>query len=68
MEMEFQKSTHSYMKRVLSQVCSNEQTQDIRIGEEMPEIGRIIACWGQPMIRSKEWRNGSVGASGGVVA
>ena len=68
MEMEFLKSTHAYMKKVLSQVCSNEQTQDIRLGEEMPEIGRIIACWGQPMIRSKEWRNGSVGASGGVVA
>lgn len=68
MEIEFQKTKQPYINRVLAQTCSSEQTQDVRLPDGMPDIGRIIATWGQPLVRSKEWRDGGIGATGGVVA
>ena len=44
-----------------------ELTQEIRLSDGMPDIGRVLGVWGQPVIRSKEWRSDSVGMSGGVM-
>ena len=68
MEMQFQKEAISYMKTLLHQGQKLEQTQQVRISDAMPDIGRILCCWGQIMIRGKEWRGDSVGVSGGVMA
>ena len=54
------------MGQVLSQVQNMEQTQEIRIPEGMPEVGRILCCWGQPVLRGKEWRTGEVTLSAGM--
>lgn len=45
-----------------------EQTQEVRLTDAMPDIGSVIGAWGQTILRSKQWRTGTVGVSGGVMA
>ena len=47
---------------------NQEQTLEVRLGEDMPDIGHIICGWGQPLLRGKEWRGDSMSVSGGVMA
>ncbi len=67
MELHFQQSTCPYLKTVVSQVQNQEQTQEIRLSDGMPDIGKVLACWGQPVIRGKEWRSDSILLSGGMM-
>ena len=67
MELEFQKTPLEYMNCVVSQVLSSEQTQEIRLGEGMPDVGRVIGAWGQCVLRSKEWYRDSFGCSAGMM-
>lgn len=67
MELQFAKQGCSCMKRVISQVKELEQTQELRLPDAMPDIGRVLGCWGQILIRGKHWRTDEVGASGGVM-
>lgn len=66
MALQFQKQEISCLKNVLSQVQNLEQTQELRIPEGMPGVGRIPGCWGQILIRSKEWNGDTVRLTGGV--
>ncbi len=68
MELQFDKIPCAYVKQLISQAQTQEQTQEVRLTDNMPDIGRILGCWGQIMIRSKEWRQGEIAASGGVKA
>ena len=68
MEMQFQKNTVGYLKTVLHQSQKQEQTQQIRLSDTMPDIGRVLGCWGQILVRGKEWHGDSVGVTGGVMA
>lgn len=68
MELKFNKSVCPYLRRVTSQVQSGEQTQEIRLPEGMPDIGRVIGCWGQVLTRGKEWRSNGMSVNGGVIA
>lgn len=67
MELEFQKTPLEYMNCVVSQVQNSEQTQEIRLGEGMPDVGRVIGAWGQCVLRSKEWYRDSFGCSAGMM-
>ena len=67
MEIQFQKNVINYMKTLLLEQQKQELTQQIRLSDTMPDIGRVLGCWGQIVIRGKEWRSGSVGVSGGVI-
>ena len=67
MEYQFSKNTFSYLKRAAWEVKNEEQTQEVKLTESMPDIGKILGVWGQPLIRSKEWRGSSMSASGGVM-
>ena len=67
MELQFEKQELAYLAQVLRTVKDQELTQEIRLGESMPDVGRVLAGWGQPVLRSKEWQGGQVGASGGVM-
>ena len=40
---------------------------ELKLPDSMPDIGRVIAAWGQPVIRGKEWRGSHVGVTGGVM-
>lgn len=68
MQLQFHKTLIPYLQTIKREQQTQEQTQEVRITDDMPDIGRVLACWGQIVIRSKEWRNGSAGISGGVMA
>lgn len=44
---------------------NNEQTQELRLSDGMPDVGRVIGAWGQGILRSKEWHTDHILASGG---
>lgn len=68
MELQFDKSMCKSLHKVLNDVLDQELTQEIRVPEPLPDIGRILGCWGQIILRGKEWYNGSAGVSGGIMA
>lgn len=67
MELQFRKELCSCLHTVLREVQNQEQTQEIKLSEGMPDIGRVLAAWGQIVLRSKDWRSDSIGLSGGVL-
>ena len=67
MEVKFPKTMMKCLKPALREVQNQEQTQEIRLSDEMPEVGRVVGAWAQPITRGKEWRSDSVGCSGGCM-
>lgn len=67
LELRFQKSPLRCLKTAVCGVQSQEQTQEIKLSDAMPDIGRVIGCWGQVILRGKEWREGDVALTGGVM-
>lgn len=67
MELTFPTSNIQYLDTVLREVRCQEQNQEIRLSDGMPDIGRVIGAWGMPVIHAKEWRRSSVAASGGIM-
>jgi len=67
MEMLFSKSVYHCLRQVVHQMQTQEQTQELRLSDGMPDIGRVLGCWGQPVIRGKEWRSSGMNVSGGVM-
>jgi len=57
----------SYLDTVLREVQSCEQTQELRLTDGMPDVGRIVAAWGQTILRGKEWRGDSIACNGGMM-
>ena len=68
MELQFHKTEYPYLRNILSQSQTQEQTLEIKLSDGMPEIGRVLLSWGQPVLRSKEWRNDGAQVTGGVMA
>lgn len=68
MELQFSKTQCTYLRTVSCQVQNQEQTHEVRLSDEMPDIGRVLGAWGQVLIRGKEWRGAGMGVSGGVMA
>lgn len=67
MEIKFNQTACGCLRSLTDQIQTREETQEIRLPEGMPDIGRVLGAWGQPVIRSKEWRSGGMGISGGVM-
>ena len=68
MELQFNKHDIDCLRTVADRQISQELTQEVRLLDGMPDIGRILGCWGQTVIRGKEWRGDEMSASGGVMA
>ena len=68
MDLQFRKEPISYLRTVTNDIQTQEQTQEVRLPDGMPDIGHVIASWAQVVIRGKEWRGGSAGVNGGVMA
>lgn len=66
MEVTFQKSPLKYLRRAVREVQNQEQTQEVRLSDGMPDIGRVLCGWGQVILREKQWENSSMEISGGV--
>ena len=68
LEFQFEKNTVVCMQQLLCDVQNQEETQEVRIYEEMPDIGRVLGAWGQTFLRSKEWRSNEIVVNGGIMA
>ena len=67
MEVQFTDSTLSAQRTVLWETGHSEQTQEIRLSDGMPDVKQVISCWGQSILRSKEWNSSFVGCSAGMM-
>lgn len=67
MELNFEKTLLSCLDTAVQEVQNNEQTQEIKLPDGMPDIGHILSAWGQVILRSKEWRSDSIAFSGGIM-
>ena len=68
MELQFQNTPLRCLRCSASGNAETEQTLELRIGEDLPPVGRVLGAWGQPLIRGKEWRGDQVRVHGGVMA
>ena len=67
MALQFQKQKIHCLRNIVSRVQNLEQTQELRLPEGLPGVGQIPGCWGQILIRSKEWSGDTVRLTGGVL-
>lgn len=67
MELEFEKRGLKVLKPLLREVQAQEVTQELRLPEGMPDLGKILGTWGQVILRGKEWRGDSIACNGGVM-
>lgn len=67
MEMNVETATISCLDTVLQEVRTAELTQQIKLPDGMPDIGRILASWGQLILRGKEWDDAEAVAGGGMM-
>lgn len=67
MEGNFERKRIFCLQPVLQQVQNSEQTLEIKLQEGMPDVGQVLTAWGQPILRSKEWREDQVQFSGGMM-
>lgn len=67
MELQFRSTTCRCMTAAAREVRSAELTQEVRLSDGMPDIGRVLASWGQVILRSKEWQGDQVAVSGGIM-
>ena len=68
MELQFASKPIHCLGRVVWDVQELEQTQEVRLPEDMPDIGSIVCAWGQCVLRGKEWHSDKIGVTGGVMA
>ena len=66
MELQFKKSGCQCLDAGVRESRNLEQTQEIKLPDSMPDIGRVLAAWGQCVMRSKEWNTDSIGLIGGM--
>jgi len=66
-ELQFNKTVIAHLCPVVRQMQTQELTQEVRLTDGLPDIGRVLASWGQILIRGKQWHSGSAGVSGGVM-
>lgn len=67
MELQFNKTALPYLRTVTQQVQTQEQTQEVRLTDGMPDIGHVVASWGQLLVRGKEWRGSGMSVNGGIM-
>ncbi len=67
MEIQFRKTTLSCLDSLAGESRNAEQTQEIKLTDGMPDIGHVVAAWGQSVLRAKEWRGDSLVLSAGML-
>lgn len=66
MELQWNKIPCPYLQTQIRQVQMLEETLELRVPEELPDIGRVLCAWGQGVVRNKQWRGDGMNVSGGV--
>lgn len=66
MELQFKKVPIPALDTPVLEEKHMELTQEIRLNDSMPDIGRVLTAWAQPILRSKEWAGDTLRVSGGL--
>ena len=67
MELPFEKRQEQFWQQTAYAPVTREESQEYKLPESMPDVGRVIAAWGQTVLRGKEWRSDHIGLNGGVM-
>ena len=67
MELKFEKTGWPCLMTAAAHMKNEEQTQEVRLGDHMPDVGRVLGAWGQVLLRGKEWRGAGMAVSAGVM-
>lgn len=67
MDIQFEKTVVPCLHTILQDNKLQEKTLDIKLSEELPDIGRVIMSWGQVLMRGKEWRDRAIEINCGVM-
>lgn len=67
MELQFKTMTLDCLESILQEPQTAEQTQEIRLSEGMPDVGKVVCAWGQCIVRAKEWHSDFLSCSGGMM-
>lgn len=67
MELPFEKTVCRYWKQKLYTMLTREESQEWKIPDSMPEVGRIISSWGQVILRNKDCQSDHITISGGIM-
>lgn len=67
MEVAFQKTEAPCLVGAVREVQNSEQTQELRLPDGYPDVGKVLCAWGQTILRGKEWRSDSILISGGML-
>lgn len=67
MELQFQVNKIPCLQQLKAESQTLEQTQELRLSDGMPEVGRVLGAWGQMVVRGKEWHSDSVGVNCGIM-
>lgn len=67
MDLQWKKAVYPCLDICLNNVQNGEETLEMRLPDGMPDIGRVLSAWGQPILRGKEWRSDSISFSGGMM-
>ena len=66
MELQWNKTACPYLQTNIRQNQTQEETMELRLPEDMPNVGRVICAWGQCVVTSKHWRSDGMTVSGGI--
>ena len=67
MDIPFEKKESRFWQQKLYTPVMREETQEYKLPESLPDIGRVISAWGQAVLRGKEWRSDHIVLTGGVM-
>ena len=56
MELHFSNTGIPCLKTVKQDVQTQEQTQEVKLAESLPDMGRVLGAWGQSVLRGKQWQ------------
>ena len=67
MELQFTSSGCPHLAVAARDIRTAELTQEVRLSDGLPDIGRVIGSRGQIVLRSKEWQGDQITVSGGIM-
>ena len=56
LELHFSKTGVPCLKTLKQDVQTQEQTQEVKLTDSFPDMGRVLGVWGQSVLRGKQWQ------------
>ena len=67
LELHFSNTGISCLNTVKQDVQTQEQTQEVKLSEGLPDMGRVLGVWGQSVLRGKQWQAEEASVSCGAM-